>query len=349
MRKIVFIVSSYTSIGVLESQVFQFAKTILSIDDNVLIDIYLIGPKIKLNSELNNSKISMYNVRKSYLIPKIKNSKVYFRTIDLFLLNFIKLKKNKNHIIYDFRALLFSEVYFRKNYIRSVFSFFLELIVYLCADSVCAVSKCLKKKLHQFFVIKKSVFVMPSLIFNETSPNLSLDERFKEEIKFVYMGGLSKWQKTETIIEVYKKFKKSYPHCTLTILTRDNQNLKALEKKFPNVFNSKSLNNEEVLKELKNYHFGFLLRDNILLNNVSSPIKFMEYLNAGVIPILSDGIGDYSQEIEELNTGILLPETKILKKENLLRLLNDKNYEERRQNHLLRYNPLKVIVNHPLL
>jgi glycosyltransferase involved in cell wall biosynthesis len=54
--------------------------------------------------------------------------------------------------------------------------------------------------------------------------------------------------------------------------------------------------------------FGFILRDNILLNNVASPIKFVEYISMGVIPIISEGVGDYSSIVKKSGIGILVNE-----------------------------------------
>ena len=56
----------------------------------------------------------------------------------------------------------------------------------------------------------------------------------------------------------------------------------------------KFVQHDYMQEELSKYDFGFLIRKNNIVNTVSSPIKFMEYLNAGVIPIMTPFVGDYS-------------------------------------------------------
>ena len=68
---------------------------------------------------------------------------------------------------------------------------------------------------------------------------------------------------------------------------------------------------QEVLKELRKYDFGFLLRDDNIVNNTASPIKFLEYVSNGVIPIMSDGIGDYSRLVHDKKIGITLDSNEI--------------------------------------
>ena len=51
---------------------------------------------------------------------------------------------------------------------------------------------------------------------------------------------------------------------------------------------------EELANYYKKAHYGFVLRDDIPVNNVACPTKLVEYMNYGIIPIvLSDEIGDF--------------------------------------------------------
>ena len=115
------------------------------------------------------------------------------------------------------------------------------------------------------------------------------------------------------------------------------------------IANVKSLTNAEVLKDLKNYDFGFLLRDNTLLNNVSSPIKFQEYLMSGVIPIMSEGIGDYTEEMKEHNLAIITDKYNRVYKEDLLKLLRDKNLDDRLERYLNTYDFRSKVQEHPVI
>ena len=59
-----------------------------------------------------------------------------------------------------------------------------------------------------------------------------------------------------------------------------------------------------VLKN-KEQDFGFLLRENLLFNRISSPIKFLEYSSNGVVPIITQFVGDYSNDVEKYKLGII--------------------------------------------
>ena len=73
-----------------------------------------------------------------------------------------------------------------------------------------------------------------------------------------------------------------------------------------------SRSNEEIYKEYLDCDFGFLLRDDTIVNNVACPTKMMEYLRFGIVPILkSDHIGNFREyglkyvSIEDFNRGIV--------------------------------------------
>ncbi len=51
---------------------------------------------------------------------------------------------------------------------------------------------------------------------------------------------------------------------------------------------------EELAAKLSQFEFGLILREDSIVNQVSSPTKMAEYLSHGVIPIVdSPAIGDY--------------------------------------------------------
>jgi len=53
---------------------------------------------------------------------------------------------------------------------------------------------------------------------------------------------------------------------------------------------------EEVIHEIRDCHFGILLRDDIAVNNVACPTKLIEYLSCGVLPVLKTShIGDFER------------------------------------------------------
>ena len=65
-------------------------------------------------------------------------------------------------------------------------------------------------------------------------------------------------------------------------------------------------NPSEVYEYLVTSNFGILLRDNNLINNVASPLKFAEYLSAGLPVVVSSGVGDTEEIIENYNVGSIV-------------------------------------------
>jgi glycosyltransferase involved in cell wall biosynthesis len=51
---------------------------------------------------------------------------------------------------------------------------------------------------------------------------------------------------------------------------------------------------------------GLLLRERTLVNEVASPVKFGEYLAAGVPVVITDGVGDLSTLVNDRGVGVVL-------------------------------------------
>ena len=65
-----------------------------------------------------------------------------------------------------------------------------------------------------------------------------------------------------------------------------------------------SLNNLD--SELAKYKYGFLLREDHIVNHVATPTKMNSYLSVGVIPIFSDVIFDYNKNFNDFDNIIKL-------------------------------------------
>ena len=90
------------------------------------------------------------------------------------------------------------------------------------------------------------------------------------------------------------------------------------------------VSSEEVYENLIECNFGILIRENNLINNVSSPLKFGEYLAAGLPILISEGIGDTEIIINHYNAGVVIKgndyETALKK---MFNLLNDSDVYKR--------------------
>lgn len=85
------------------------------------------------------------------------------------------------------------------------------------------------------------------------------------------------------------------PNYRFIIMTQEEERANEIVSKLPN---SDSVVVKSVLpKDLNLYysiaHYGFILRDDIVLNRVAAPTKLIEYLSYGLIPIVKTiNIGD---------------------------------------------------------
>ena len=67
-----------------------------------------------------------------------------------------------------------------------------------------------------------------------------------------------------------------------------------------------SVGSDEVFNQLTSANFGLLLRENNIVNNVSSPLKFAEYLAAGMPVVVSEGVGDTEETIKRYKVGVVI-------------------------------------------
>ncbi len=58
--------------------------------------------------------------------------------------------------------------------------------------------------------------------------------------------------------------------------------------------------------------YGLLLREKSITNKVASPVKFAEYLYAGLRVLISPEIGDYSEMVSYYNLGHVVNSAKEL-------------------------------------
>ena len=141
----------------------------------------------------------------------------------------------------------------------------------------------------------------------------------------VYVGGLQKWQMIPRMQSLINKTKHRYNYKILV----------PSPKEFLNYWKESETSSfcvcsgdREVVKDLcEKAHYGLLLREDNIVNRVSSPTKLVEYLAYGVVPVLiSTAIGDFSDlgmkhiSLADLESGNLPTE------EERLRLVKE-NYE----------------------
>jgi hypothetical protein len=173
----------------------------------------------------------------------------------------------------------------------------LEKIVVNKSEGIICVSKNMKK--HLIYKYKddfkvKNIVILP--IYDDTlyKNNLGITKSSEKRI-ITYAGGLMKWQNIEMMQQgIYKQINSAnYIICVPDPDTfwakwkyeRNSESLTVETKSF-----------EDLCREVYSIsHYGFILRDDIVVNRVACPTKLGEYLLYDIIPILkSPNIGDFN-------------------------------------------------------
>lgn len=109
----------------------------------------------------------------------------------------------------------------------------------------------------------------------------------------VYSGGLQKWQNIKLMQTIIVEAGNIFDY---RIFVSDVKVFMDSWENRPDLTDLRveSLSPEEVLQEYPQCQYGFILRDDIAVNNVSCPTKLIEYLQNGIIPIMkTPHIGDF--------------------------------------------------------
>lgn len=155
-----------------------------------------------------------------------------------------------------------------------------------------------KYYLDRYKIFDKKYFIMPCFNKELNLNSFEIPEKYNN-LSFVYAGGLDKWQCIETTLEIYKKIEDKYPKASITLLTKQSEEASKLLEKF-SIKNGtiKFVSLDSLDNELSQYKYGFLIRENHIVNNVSTPTKMNSYLANGIIPIYTDVIADFKSNLK---------------------------------------------------
>lgn len=143
--------------------------------------------------------------------------------------------------------------------------------------------------------LKAQMVCMP--IFNEDVKNAQppLDKPLAEGLPVaLYAGGVQAWQN----IPLMQQAMAAHPDAFVyKMFLPDPDAFAALwgDKPFPPHLVLDCKTPTELVAEYQTAHYGFVLRDDITVNNVACPTKLVEYLQYGILPILlTPNIGDFA-------------------------------------------------------
>jgi hypothetical protein len=278
-------------------------NVVLYIEEGVTVDL---PPEIKSLNVYQYSNLADLHIQ----LFKSRIKKVYLPHI--LLVNKLFLSKLFNIKLYLWLQGVLPEESFLRNTskIKLKVLSYLESIALRLVSGAVFVSKAMDEHISQ----KYSINIANHVVLPCLSDLQRISSEPKKNLSFVYVGGASEWQKIDHVIHVFTKVKKSNPMATLDFISKDQGNIKSLlndlaDNSVRECVTIYSISDrDEMAKSLSKYEFGFLFREDIAVNRVSSPIKLCEYISCGVKPIMSNCIGDYSGLIKESKMGVVLEE-----------------------------------------
>ncbi|MXS70332.1 glycosyl transferase family 1 [Flavobacteriaceae bacterium W22] len=295
--------------------------------------------------KIENRIIIKYNLFiHFFLILSIyKKSKIiYIHSIHNLLYQFIFLLFFSKKVVLDLHGLVPEEFALEKDFKREFIFNKVEKIVYKKLDVVIGVTNNMinhyKRKYPNYNPEYIVYPILPNNLESTVQEKYYTKESTNNKVQFIYSGNLQAWQNIDLMLDCIKNIGENDRYF-FQILTGEVDKMKKKFKekniKLDNV-DIRGVKTNELAEYYEKAHYGFVLRDDISVNNVACPTKLVEYMNYGIIPIvLSSKIGDFERmkydyvSLENLNMT-LLPR-KSLHNENLIKSLYDESYKSKTQ------------------
>lgn len=230
--------------------------------------------------------------------------------------DYYRVKRKKPYQIFLWiQGIWPEESYMRnKSKLRRYIISFIEKQAIQKADFLFMVSNAMKAHYERKYHLKLyNDYIMPC--FNSTLTTQKFEKSRYEKNVFVYAGGLQPWQCVNKMVCLYKELEKSEMALELRFFTSATEEAKNLLKNCGiKNYTVKYLKQDDLDKELLKAKFGFVLREDEPVNNVSTPTKISTYLSQGVIPIITDAIYDFSTKSKDMKYCICLDSKSSVKK-----------------------------------
>ncbi len=222
-------------------------------------------------------------------------------------------------LIYDNRGVFIEEQIYLEQWKRGglkekIFKA-LENQVLKKSDHIVVVSKVFRNALLRDHPELKNLSEKISVINNKTliSSEIKQDDlagrKISNKIEGVYSGSSAKWQNINEIFSFAQKCVSEIENFHFKVMTYESEKFKKLITNFGELYQYSEIsevNPDNVFVNLLSGNFGLLLRENNIVNNVSSPLKFAEYLSAGLPVVVSEGVGDTGEIIKRYNIGVIV-------------------------------------------
>lgn len=235
-----------------------------------------------------NNKSLLMNFRQVYIKLRSTNVKKIFcltenQAIAIKIISWLA-KSNAKVVLYKQGAL-----YEEKKYLKSSLPslhWLIEAASLRLSDEVIFISRAMRDYYQCNFKFNGVHWI----INNKISHPQRIEHITQDPISIAYSGSTGNWQCFGYITELMSKLIET-TKVECFVYTNDPVTLKDKRIKV------KKVNQSELISRLSDHDFGIIVREQHKLNIVSSPLKIGEYLSAGLHIIMTQGIGDYSEEL----------------------------------------------------
>lgn len=319
---------TYESISlqpIITSQVLPLLKGMADKQD-FKFDLITVEPKGKRFTDISVNIIHF--TQENYLVSFLKRLFYLYENINkyeivhirgYFPMIFMLFLRNryKGKIIFDMRGILPEEFKFRANTMKyklysKIFSF-LEKYFVKKSDLIVVVSNNFKNYIKEKydFIKDSQIQNIPTFSCKSDLVNNSFKDQYKFNTKdkvFVYSGSMEKWQKFDKIVCLFKRINIHIPESKLMVFTHQREIADEILSEKLNAENYRVdfVDNKHLNAYLRSCDFGLLLREKHIVNKVSAPIKFNDYLVAELPVIISSGIGDSKEVLEKYPIGLII-------------------------------------------
>lgn len=221
------------------------------------------------------------------------------------ILNYVKIEKflsKDNVVILDVHGVVPEEYNYNNKFVKHFISNKIEKEAFQRTNYQVFVTETMKEHfISKYGKVNGIIYpILPSNLKKEKSNGKEIKESLginDDEVVFVYSGNTQKYQNIDLILETISKLQNE--KYKFIILSKDIEIIKQKLYKYnldkeQVIFNS--VQPEELSKYYQIANYGFILRDEHILNNVACPTKLVEYMFYGIIPIVkSENIGDFKK------------------------------------------------------
>lgn len=210
---------------------------------------------------------------------------------------FVLYIKGFRHFVHWFQGIVPEEDYWRTHSKprRFVFSA-LERLAWKKSTYRICVSKYQVEHYEKKYgrVAAGTCYVMPCFNSEFYKEHFHVPGKYDKNV-FCYAGGVQTYQGFDVILRTYKEIETRYEDTFLRIYTFDRDKAKRMiEAEGIKNYSLDCVSQKEVPGVLAQCKYGFIIRDNNLVNQVATPTKLCDYLGNGVIPIITSTIRAYA-------------------------------------------------------